>query len=242
MKAVAVLWLDIDGTVRHGPDELGRFVAGPRDVTVFPEAVERMVAWRMAGGRVVGVSNQGGVALGHVTREQVAHAMGETNRQCGGLFDEIVWCSHHPGAADPEAARCWCRKPSHGLIVAAAVGMAAQHHGEYYPPHLGLMVGDRPEDQQCARLAGLDFQWAKDWRAATTVPAKTAAYLHGGPHDGRTLHIDKPEQLLRLPVPTPVDIRAVWADEVPALTFRDATYQLRALIGRHAVYDYLGTA
>lgn len=28
-----------------------------------------------------------------------------------------------------------------------------------------LMVGDRPEDQECARLAGLDFQWASDWRA-----------------------------------------------------------------------------
>lgn len=27
------------------------------------------------------------------------------------------------------------------------------------------MVGDRPEDEECARLAGLDFQWAAGWRA-----------------------------------------------------------------------------
>ena len=30
---------------------------------------------------------------------------------------------------------------------------------------MGLFVGDRPEDEECARLAGFPFQWAKDWRA-----------------------------------------------------------------------------
>jgi phosphoglycolate phosphatase-like HAD superfamily hydrolase len=29
---------------------------------------------------------------------------------------------------------------------------------------MGLMVGDRAEDEECARLAGLDFVWAADWR------------------------------------------------------------------------------
>jgi D-glycero-D-manno-heptose 1,7-bisphosphate phosphatase len=28
------------------------------------------------------------------------------------------------------------------------------------------MVGDRDEDEQCAAMAGLDFQWAADWRAS----------------------------------------------------------------------------
>lgn len=26
-----------------------------------------------------------------------------------------------------------------------------------------LFVGDRPEDEQAASKAGIDFQWAKDW-------------------------------------------------------------------------------
>lgn len=34
-KSYRVLYLDLDGTVRHGFDELGRFVNKPEDVTVF---------------------------------------------------------------------------------------------------------------------------------------------------------------------------------------------------------------
>ena len=41
--------------------------------------------------------------------------------------------------------------------------------GEMYPPYLGLFVGDRSEDEQCAKLAGFDFKWAHEWRAEATV-------------------------------------------------------------------------
>lgn len=163
-KAVPVLYLDLDGTVRLGYDELGRFVNGPEDVVVFPEAVEMMRRWKAGGGRIIGVSNQGGIALGHVTYRQVAEAMVETYRQTGALFDKIAFCRHHPAADHPENARCWCRKPSPGLLIEAALDVR-QHYNEIYPPYMGLMVGDRPEDEECARLAGLDFQPAADWRA-----------------------------------------------------------------------------
>jgi|SRR5277367_825282 len=161
--AVAVLYLDIDGTVRKGYDQLGHFVNGPEDVEVFPEAVELMQRWRTAGGRIIGVSNQGGIALGYTTVTRVAEAMRETHRQANQLFDKIAWCSHHPDAVNPEMARCWCRKPAPGLVIEGALEVARQY-GEYYPPHLGLMIGDRPEDQECARIANLDFRWAADWR------------------------------------------------------------------------------
>lgn len=164
-RAVPVLYLDMDGTVRKGRDELGRFVNGPADVEVFPEAVERMRRWKQGGGRIAAVSNQGGVALGLVSFGKVAAAMAETQRQCGGLFDLITFCVHHPDAQDPENARCWCRKPSAGAVVEAAHGLCDRFHGEYYPPYMGLFVGDRPEDQECARSAGLDFEWAAHWRA-----------------------------------------------------------------------------
>lgn len=165
-RAVPVLYLDIDGTVRQGKDDaLGRFVNGPEDVVVFPEAVEMMRRWKAGGGRIAGVSNQGGIALGLVSEATVAAAMVKTHRQCEELFDLISWCHHHPSAQDPEMARCWCRKPSGGAIAEAAQGLAAKFSGEIYPPYMGLMVGDRPEDEECAKQAGLDFQWAADWRA-----------------------------------------------------------------------------
>lgn len=164
-KPVPVLYLDLDGTVRHGLDELRRFVNGPDDVVIFPEAVEMMRRWRASGGRIVGVTNQGGIALGHLAEADCAAALQRTHDLAGGLFDAIQICPHHPAATDPEQARCWCRKPAPGLIIDGALQLMAKHPAEYYPPHLGLMVGDRPEDQECARIASLDFQWAADWRA-----------------------------------------------------------------------------
>jgi D-glycero-D-manno-heptose 1,7-bisphosphate phosphatase len=164
-KRVPVLYLDVDGTVREGKDDpLGKFVNSAADVRVFPQAVVMMRRWKAAGGRIVGVSNQGGIALGIVPPLEVANAMAETHRQTGHLFDKLAWCAHHPSAENPEMARCWCRKPAPGLLIEASLELAAKH-GEYYPPFMGLMVGDRREDEECAKRAGLDFQWARDWRA-----------------------------------------------------------------------------
>lgn len=164
-KRIPVLYLDLDGTVRHGLDELGRFVNGPEDVVIFPEAVEMMRRWKSGGGRVVAVSNQGGIALGHVTMSQCAATMVRTHELTGQIFDKILWCRHHPAAEHPEFARCWCRKPSPGLLIEAALELAATYPGEIYPPHLALMVGDRDEDRECARIANIDFLLASDWRA-----------------------------------------------------------------------------
>lgn len=56
---VPMLYLDLDGTVRQGKDDpLGRFVNGPKDVFVFPEAKKQMKIWHDKGGRIIGVSNQ----------------------------------------------------------------------------------------------------------------------------------------------------------------------------------------
>jgi D-glycero-D-manno-heptose 1,7-bisphosphate phosphatase len=165
MKDIAVLYLDLDGTVRQGKDDpLGRFVNTVADVVVFPEAVTMMRQWKDGGGRIVGVSNQGGIALGHVTIPDVVAAMIETDRQCGGLFDQIVFCRHYFG--NDHTPKCWCRKPSIGMLVMGTNELWRAHgDDEEYPPELALMVGDRPEDEQCAAAAGVRFQWAADWRA-----------------------------------------------------------------------------
>jgi D-glycero-D-manno-heptose 1,7-bisphosphate phosphatase len=124
-----------------------------------------MRRWKAGGGRIIGVSNQGGIALGIVEERRVQAAMMETHRQAGELFDKIAYCKHHPDATHPEMARCWCRKPKAGLLIESSLDLAERRPGEIYPPYMGLMVGDRPEDEACAEAAGLDFQWAADWRA-----------------------------------------------------------------------------
>lgn len=160
-----MLYLDLDGTVRHGFDELGRFVNEPDDVVIFSQAIEMMRRWKAGGGRIVGVSNQGGIALGHLTMHSCAETMMRTYELTSRLFDKILWCRHHPQAEDPMQARCWCRKPAPGLLIEGALYMALEHKTEIYPLSMALMVGDRSEDKECARSAGIDFQWAHEWRA-----------------------------------------------------------------------------
>jgi D-glycero-D-manno-heptose 1,7-bisphosphate phosphatase len=162
-KAVPMLYLDIDGTVREGKDDpLGKFVNGPDDVRIFPEAVIMMQLWKDQGGRIAGVSNQGGIALELVSEQNVKDAFLRTQDGVGWLFDRILYCKHYPTSKN--TGLCWCHKPQYGLLVEAAVTLGA-HYDEVYPLYMSLMVGDRPEDEQCAKNAGIDFMWAKEWRA-----------------------------------------------------------------------------
>jgi len=163
-RPVPLLILDLDGTVRFGKDELGHFVNSPDDVKIFPEAIDRMAAWKARGGRIIGVSNQGGVALGIVTRAAAQAAVAETNRQTGGLFDAALLCPHHPQAPDPAMRRCWCRKPRAGLAIEAATILTIHYPNDYYPADQMLVVGDRDEDRGCAQALSADFLPASAWR------------------------------------------------------------------------------
>lgn len=160
---VPVLYCDIDGTIRWGKDELGYFVNTAADVHVFDEVPLLLWGYKKLGWRIVGVSNQGGIALGYMDMRTCIDAMSETHKQTGFAFDKLAWCPHHPNAEDPEMAVCWCRKPKAGLVIESALDMTGRH-GEIYPPHLSLFVGDRPEDEACAENAGLKFIEAAKWR------------------------------------------------------------------------------
>jgi D-glycero-D-manno-heptose 1,7-bisphosphate phosphatase len=163
-KMVPVLYCDIDGTIRWGKDELGRFVNGPDDVRVFDEVPDLLAGYKRLGWRIVGISNQGGIALGHMDMQTCVQAMAATQMQSNYAFDKMLWCMHHPDAQSLEMSVCWCRKPKAGMIFEAAWWMAGENVGEIYPPHLGAFVGDRPEDEKCAENAGLRFLPADWWR------------------------------------------------------------------------------
>lgn len=164
MKSIPVLYLDLDGTVRKGFDEIGKFVNSAKDVEVFDGVPQLISTYKIEGFRVVGITNQGGLALGHLKEKDLIENIAETNSQCMNLFDIIMACRHHPDSKDKEFAICWCRKPRIGNIVTACHELCEKYPDECYPPHLALFVGDRPEDKQCAANAGIKFKWAKDWR------------------------------------------------------------------------------
>ena len=156
-KQVPVLYCDIDGTIRLGKDELGRFVNTKEDVEVFSGVPDLLWGYKDLGWRIIGISNQGGIGLGYMEEQTCIEAMAETQRQTRMAFDKIVYCPHKPDA------HCSCRKPEPGMVFNARLWLV-QNYGESYPMRLGIFVGDRPEDEDCAHNAGLKFMEAGDWR------------------------------------------------------------------------------
>ena len=76
----------------------------------------------------------------------------------------VYACPHHPeGVVERYSISCGCRKPLPGLVIEAGLDLARLYN-EIYPPHMALFVGDRPEDEQCAKNLNLAFKWARDWR------------------------------------------------------------------------------
>jgi len=158
-----VLYLDLDGTVRKCQEDGVGFVNKASDVKVYDEVPELLQRYKKAGYRIVGITNQGGVALGHLSFDDMSQAIFETQKQTDNAFDKILACVHHPEAKEKEMAICWCRKPRIGNVVQGAIALG-KIYSEYYPPHMALFVGDRDEDRQCAENAGIQFQVAKEWR------------------------------------------------------------------------------
>lgn len=168
-----VLFLDLDGTIILGKEELGHFITGPQEVELFPGVLDLVKDYKAKGWRIVVVSNQGGIALGHIADSTVNRIMQETSRLCANLFDRMLWCEHHPDAkhTDPvqqkELSQCFCRKPSPGLIFNAIYSLGEQRLEEYFRPYNCLMVGDMDTDRDCAASINIPFMWAKDWRLKT---------------------------------------------------------------------------
>ena len=104
-------FLDRDGTINEkAPGGSGSYVTSWAGFRFLPGAIEAMERLRAAGWRIVVVTNQRGIALGTMSREQVD----EIHRRMALLapVDAVYVCPHDEGECD-------CRKPDVGLFRAA---------------------------------------------------------------------------------------------------------------------------
>jgi len=146
------LLLDLDGTVREtrgGPP----FPLRPEDVHLMPRRKAILKRYVADGWRLLGVTNQAGVALGQLTEEQVRACCDRTAELLGVPID-IAYCPHPAGAV-----RCWCRKPMPGA------GVAFLRTYDLDPGQC-VMVGDRESDRAFAANLGVRFEWAEAFFAA----------------------------------------------------------------------------
>ena len=156
------LCLDLDGTIRRSKS--GKpFIEGPEDIELFPDVEAKIMAYRDDGWMIFGVSNQGGVAHGFKTSEQVMAELDATIA----LFKEnpfhIVKLCYHDAAGSvfPYNKRSLLRKPSYGML--ALMEAEAFDYGYLIDWDNSLFIGDRVEDAECAVSAGIPFKTADDF-------------------------------------------------------------------------------
>lgn len=108
------VFLDRDGTINEKAAE-GSYVGRPDHLVLLTGAARAIARLNDAGVRTVLVTNQRGVARGHMseadvrsTHERLAHLLAAE----GAHLDAIYYCPH-------EIGRCECRKPAIGMVLQA---------------------------------------------------------------------------------------------------------------------------
>jgi D,D-heptose 1,7-bisphosphate phosphatase len=150
-----VVFLDRDGVINelvyyseHGIID-SPFTAGQFKLLVgVGEAIKKFTEMDY---KVVLVSNQPGIAKGHMSEEtfdQIRNKMKEELAKDGAFLDGEYYCLHHPEAkVDRLKANCECRKPKPGLLLQAAKEMNIDLPQSW-------MIGDGLTDVKAGKDAG----------------------------------------------------------------------------------------
>ena len=144
------VFLDRDNTLIANDGDLG----DPEEVHLLRGVAEGLRTLREAGYRLVVVSNQGGVARGAFTEDDVdaVHQKIATLVDRGASGQDVInrfyYCPYHPEATVEEYRRDhpW-RKPQPGMLLQAARDMNLDLARSW-------IIGDQPRDVEAGRAAG----------------------------------------------------------------------------------------
>ncbi len=152
---IKAAFLDRDGVVNElvyhqeqeiidSPFTVGQFKLLPG----VPEAVKLL---RQAGYLAIVVSNQPGIAKGHMmpdTFEKIKQKMKDELGRAGASLDGEYYCFHHPEAiVEQYRVRCDCRKPAPRLLFKAARDMSIDLGQSW-------LIGDNLSDIKAGKSAG----------------------------------------------------------------------------------------
>lgn len=186
-----LLICDKDGTLVR-PKSGGTFVQHPEDQELIQGVAETIARYVAEGWTIVIASNQGGVSAGYKTLDEAAKEMQFCMKELTPEVDMGMFCPdngdtiyHLATSASKDGRIVWYprsenywdiegmsmfRKPDPGMIEFAkyyfesgAYSFPAAKYGRNVVVTEILFVGDRPEDQQAAQAAGVNFMWASEW-------------------------------------------------------------------------------
>ena len=156
-KVRPALCLDFDGTIRRSKS--GKtFIKNAHDIDLMPNIENIIWHYRLAGWVILGISNQAGVAHGFKLPIEIENEMDATlNLFNQNPFHIVKFCYHDgKGKIEPYNHRSLLRKPDIGML--AIMEAEAWNEGFVIDWDNSLFVGDRPEDEQCAKNAGIAFR------------------------------------------------------------------------------------
>jgi D-glycero-D-manno-heptose 1,7-bisphosphate phosphatase len=143
-SALHTVFLDRDGVLNRKLPE-GDYVSAWDHFHLLPDTAEAIRKLKRAGLRVIVVSNQRGIGLGHYTTADVDRIHAQLQKELaikGALIDGFYFCPHDKGS-------CNCRKPLPGLF------QQAQSQFPDIRPETSLMIGDSLSDIEFGRNLGM---------------------------------------------------------------------------------------
>lgn len=139
--------LDRDGVI----SEQTAFVNRPEDLVPVDGAVEAIARLNRADLSVVVITNQGGIAMGYLTEQDLAKIhdrMDQLLGEGGAHADAVYYCPHHPYATvGAYLLDCPCRKPGIGMLERARDELGIDLHRS-------VLVGDATTDVLAGIRAG----------------------------------------------------------------------------------------
>ena len=137
------LFLDRDGVLNR---ERSDYTYRTDEFEVLPDVIDALILARSKEYLLVVISNQGGIAKGIFTTQNVEemHTMFNAELAQHGLrFDEIYYCPHHD-----EVGKCICRKPDSLMLEKAMARFGVDKDK-------AVFIGDSPRDVEAAAKAGI---------------------------------------------------------------------------------------
>lgn len=146
---------DKDGTLCRSKS--GKtFINSIEDQELIPGVLEKIEELKEQEHTIGIVSNQGGVAFDYLTYQEAEKIMMHIAELIG--TSDYYFCPYHPDGINPDySIDSIYRKPNPGMIMGFAIITG------YENPKDILYIGDRPEDEEAAKRAGVNFIWSDEF-------------------------------------------------------------------------------
>lgn len=138
------LILDYDGTLRECINGNDKFPVIESQIEIKPGRKKILDEYKKKGYRLLGISNQSGVAKGELTEQKATELFEHTNKLLG-VDIEYRFCPHQSAPIS-----CYCRKPMCGIFVEFMLKYKLSRKD-------CIFVGDMTTDKTFAARAGIQY-------------------------------------------------------------------------------------